>query len=259
MLRWLFAIALAAVLAVPAVARAQIVNIQSALAKIPDRDGQLGTVELKLDWREGNNPVIDTSGTATFGIRRGRSITLLLVRGGYAETHGLLITEKTFEHARERIVIDCRWRWEVFAQHELDKFRRLAVRALAGTGPALAIVKSAEFDLTAGLAYMFDYEQIDTKAGAIDAGRRTIQHRASSYLTGDEKLTATTELVETVYVQPDFADADATRVYGELSLINKLTAHVALTNGFTVAFDQRPPDGVKRYDTELKVGALVTF
>lgn len=241
------------------VAHGQIVNVQGALAKVPEGDGVIGTAEAKLDWRAGNNPVFDTSGTASLVVKQGRFISLALVRGGYAESRDLVITKKTFEHLRERIVLDCRWRWEVFGQHEFDQFRRLTVRALAGTGPALAIVQSDPFGLLAGLTYMFDYEQLDTRAGTIDAGKRSIQHRASLYLTGSEKFSETLSLVETVYAQPELADLRALRILGELTLINKLTPRIALTNGFTIAYDARPPDGVGRTDSELKVGALVTF
>ena len=47
------------------------------------------------------------------------------------------------------------------------------------------------------------------------------------------------------------------RVLGELALQTKLSARIALTNGFTVAYDESPPDGIRTYDTELKVGVVV--
>jgi hypothetical protein len=249
----------AMIVCAPAIARAQIVNVQGALAKVPDKDGLTGSLEGKVDWREGNNPVIDTSGSASGLLKEGRSITLAIVRAGYAESRDLVITKKTFEHLRERVILDEHFRWEVFGQHEFDQFRRLTVRVLLGTGPAVAIVNTDPFGLLAGLAYMFDYEQLDTRAGTIDAGKRSVQHRGSAYLTGSEKLGKNAGLVETVYVQPRFDDAAALRVLGELTLINKLTSRIALTNGFTMAYDARPPDGVKRFDSELKVGAILTF
>ena len=73
------------------------------------------------------------------------------------------------------------------------------------------------------------------------------------------QLGPTASLIETLYIQPQFDDASAYRVLGEITLLTKLSARTALTNGFTVSYDATPPVGVKRYDTALKVGAVVAF
>ena len=64
--RWLViaAIVLGVVLRVTT-AHAQIVNVQGALAKPPASDGATGQVELKLNWREGNNPLFDIGGASS--------------------------------------------------------------------------------------------------------------------------------------------------------------------------------------------------
>src|SRR5512140_2242756 len=124
------------------VAQAQIVNVQGALAKAPDKDALTGQVELKVNWREGNNPLLDIGGAGTVIMRRGAVLGLVLARGEYGTSRGLTLTKKSFEHLRTRIELDCRWRWEAFVQHEYDQFRRLSLRALAGTGPAFQIVNT---------------------------------------------------------------------------------------------------------------------
>ena len=241
-------------------AAAQIVNVQGQLAKPPAQDGVTGQLELKLDWREGNSPFFDIGGAGSLLLRRGRLLGLALVRGEYGNARdGIAIARKTFEHVRSRVTIDCRWRWEAFVQHEYDAFRRLSVRALAGTGPALQLVNEARVGLIAGAAYMLEYERLDTRAGTIDAGARSLASRASVYVTGTETLGAGVSIAQTVYVQPRLDDPGDVRVLGELSLTTKLSKRFALTDGFTVAYDRTPPDGIRRYDTQLKVGLLVTF
>lgn len=253
------AIGLTALAAASRPARAQIVNVQGQLAAAPDDDGVTGQVELKLDWREGNAPLFDVGGSAAVMVRRGRLLALALAKGEYGESRDVELVRKTFEHLRARYTIDCRWRWEAFVQHEFDEFRRLSVRALAGTGPALQIVAGSPYALLAGAAYMFEIEQLDDRPDTIDAGDRAVAHRASLYLTGVAALASNVSVVQTVYVQPRLDDPGDLRLLGELAVTTKLTKHLALTDGLTVAYDRTPPDGVEPLDTQLKVALVVKF
>jgi hypothetical protein len=241
-------------------ASAQIVNVQGQLAKQPEQDGATGQIELKLDWREGNNTFFDVGGAASLLYRRGRLLGLALVRGEYGNARGgIAIARKSFEHLRARVTLDCRWRWEVFGQHEYDAFRRLAVRGVAGTGPALQIVNEKRVGILAGAAYLLEIERLDARRGTIDAGLRSLASRASVYLTGTEKLGGGAAVTQTVYVQPRIDEPDDVRVLGELSVTAKISKRIALTDAFTVAYDRTPPDRIRRYDTQLTVGLLLAF
>jgi hypothetical protein len=192
-------------------------------------------------------------------VRRGPVLGLALARGEYGTSRGLTLAKKSFEHVRTRVELDCRWRWEAFAQHEYDQFRRLSLRALVGTGPAFQIVNAASIAVLAGAAYLYEYEQLDTRPGTLDAGERRTAHRSSIYLTGHEDLRTGVAIVETVYVQPRLDDPGDVRIYGELSVVSKLSSWIALKNGLTVAYNRTPPDGIKRYDTQLELGVVATF
>jgi len=254
------ALALAGLVGRPGAAGAQIVNVQGKLAKPPEQDGATGQVELKLEWREGNNTFFDVGGAASVLYRRGRLLGLAFVRGEYGNARdGVAIARKAFEHLRARVTIDCRWRWEAFVQNEYDAFRRLSFRAVAGTGPALQIVNEPAVGLLAGVAYLFELEQLDARRGTIDAGLRTISSRASMYLTGTEKIGPAVTIAETVYLQPRLDEPGDLRVLGELSATMKLSQRFALINELTAAYDRTPPDGIRRYDTQLKAGLLVVF
>ncbi|MBA3539641.1 MAG: DUF481 domain-containing protein [Deltaproteobacteria bacterium] len=233
--------------------------MQGALLKPPTTDAVVGTIELKLDWREGNNSLFDISGTGTVLAKQGRVLLLGLARGGYGKSRGFVLTRKSFEHVRARVTLDCRWKWEAFGQHEFDQFKRLTLRAIVGTGPALQIIDRKTVGLLAGAAYLYSYERLDQRAGTIDAGVRFFEHRASLYLTGRQLLGENATLIQTIYVQPRIDDPGDVRVLGELALISKLSTRIALTNGFTIAYDRTPPDQIRRFDTELKVGIIVTF
>jgi len=247
------------VLVLGRVAHAQIVNVQGALAKPPDHDDVIGQVEGKLNWREGNNPLFDVGGAGSVVVRRGHLLGLVLARGEYGTSRGLTLAKKSFEHVRIRSELDDSWRWEVFAQHEYDQFRRLSLRALVGTGPAYQVFDTAQLGVLTGAAYLYEDERLDTRPGTLDAGRHRTAHRGSVYVTGHENLSTSVTIVETVYVQPRLDAARDVRVFGELAVLTKLSARIALKDGFNVAYDATPPDGVKTHDTSLDVALLVTF
>jgi hypothetical protein len=240
-------------------ADAQIVNVQGQLAKAPEKDGVTGQVEVKLDWRDGNTSLFELGGSAALLVRRGRLLAVALVRGEYGESRDVTYSRKTFEHARARYTLDCRWRWEAFLQHEYDAFRRLSVRAIAGTGPAFQILEEKAGALLVGAAYMVEYERLDNRPETSDAGNRTVFHRASIYATGIQKLGEQVSALETIYLQPRLDDVGDVRLLGELAITSKLTKHLALTDGLVIAYDRTPPDGVQRRDIQLKIGVLVTF
>lgn len=241
------------------VAEAQIVNVQGALAKPPEHDDTIGQGELKLNWREGNNPLFDVGGAGNVLVRRGHLLGLALVRGEYGTSRGLVLAKKTFEHVRVRSELEGGWRWEAFAQHEYDQFRRLSLRALIGTGPAYQLFDTASLGALIGAAYIYEDERLDKRAGTLDAGKHSVAHRASVFLTGHENVSDTVTIVETVYVQPRLDAGSDVRILGELAVQTKLTKHFALKDGFTVAYDATPPDGVQTYDTSLDIALIATF
>ncbi|HEX4422957.1 MAG TPA: DUF481 domain-containing protein [Kofleriaceae bacterium] len=243
----------------PGVAQAQIVNVQAALAKPPEHDDQAGQVEGKITWREGNNPLFDLGGAGSLVVRRSNVLGLIVVRGEYGTSAGTLLTKKTFEHIRIRSLLDGGWRWEVFAQHEYDQFRRLSLRAVTGTGPAYQLVDTKPIVVLAGAAYIYEDERLDTRAGTIDAGVHSVAHRISAYVTGHESVGAGAAIIETVYAQPRIDDPGDIRILGELSVQSKLSSRIALKDSFNVAYDRTPPDRVKPYDTALEASVIVTF
>ena len=253
------AVAVALLVITPAIARAQIVNVQGSLAKPPEHDGVTGQLELRADWRTGNNTLVDLGGALNVLVREGRWLGLAIVRGEYGHGKDQTFKRKTFEHVRARATIDCRWRWEAFAQHELDGFRRLVVRALAGSGPALQILDEPSVSVLAGVAYMFEYERLDEREGAIDAGFRRTAHRVSTYVTAAEKIGTATTLTQTVYAQPRLDEAGDIRLLGEVAATSKVSSRVALTQAFIGAYDRRPPAGIERYDTQVRFSVVVTF
>lgn len=241
------------------VGHAQIVNVQGAIAKPPVENGIEGRVALKLGWTEGNAPSFDVGGSGSVVWKHDDSLTLAMVSGEYGSAMHVVNTKKTFAHLRERYTLSSRWRWEAFAQHEYDRFRRLSFRALLGTGPALQIIDDENHSLLVGAAYMLDVEKLDKRVGEPDSGVRMTEHRASTYVTGRQRITADVSFVQTIYAQPRLDELDNYRLLADASLIVQLSERIALTDGFVASYDSRPPEQVKRWDTTLRLGLILTL
>ncbi len=251
--------ALVLVIVLCGTAAAQIVNVQGALAKAPEADGAGGEVSLKLSWREGNNPLFDIGGSGVVLVRHGRVLGLALARGEYGRSRGITLTEKTFEHLRARITLEDRWKWELFFQHELDRFRRLSFRAVVGTGPAFQVVDTKTVGVLVGAAYLFEVERLDEREGTTDSGRESVAHRESFYVTGHEDINSNVSIVQTLYVQPRIRRPSDVRVLAELAVQTKLSKRIALKDSVVIAYDASPPEQVERFDSAVEVALLISF
>jgi hypothetical protein len=238
-------------------AAADIVNVQGALAKQPE-PGWSGTIGGSLDWRTGNTRLIQVGGNSTVLYRDGRFLGLVLLRGEIGEAEDVRFAEKAFAHLRGRVSIAGPWMWEAFAQDEYDAFRRLEARALAGTGPAVRLVNTAQLGAVLGVAYLLEYQRLDD-AVAIDAGDTFLEHRLSSYLTGTYKLDDRLATTATAYVQPRIDKPSDLHLLGELALTTQVTGRVALVSAFVIAYDESPPASIDRLDTTLKTTVTVSF
>ncbi len=264
-MKWLGGVVVAAaLLAAAGRAEAQIVNVQSLVgAKTPE--GFSGQVDASADWRTGNTQFLILSGAATVRYKHQRDLVFAIVKGDYGRTgigaSANTFIKKTFEHIRYRHTFTDWLVGEAFVQNEADLFRRLSVRALGGLGPRFLIVTTTQFQLAAGVAYMFEYDKINdtTGPGITDAGASFKEHRASAYLVGNVALNDKLVLGETVYFQPKLTDPSDLRLLSEFSLVSKISTHLAAKTAFVVAYDSTPPDTIKKLDTSLQAGITVAF
>lgn len=248
----------ALVAAVPAAASAQIVNVQGSLAKEPP-PGWSGQVGGGLDWQTGTTDVVTVSGAGSLLWRHGRWLALALARGEYREGRGVKLSQRSFEHLRLRRDLGARLLWEGFVQHEYDAFRRLSVRAVAGSGPAVRVMASGRLRLTAGLAYLLEYERFSIKPGVADSGLSRVHHRASTYLTGSLDLDGDVTATQTVYVQPRLDAPDDVLLLSETALTSQLTRRLSLVQSFVLAYDATPPETIADLSTALKLTFAVKF
>jgi putative salt-induced outer membrane protein YdiY len=256
-------LSLALLLLVPAVAQAQIVNVQSLIGK-PVTEGASGNVAAALEWQSGNTDLVAASGATTGFYRRGNWLSFLTVSGAYGRKGQLghfdpiPYQEKIFEHLRLRRQLTDAWSWEAFTQHEFDRWRRLRFRALLGMGARLDVEAGQSLRFAFGLAYMAQWEEL-LKPAAGDPVGTILEHRLSSYVTGGWQLSETAALALTVYVQPNLRDAQDVRGLVDASLAVAITKALQLKLIHTLGYDTTPPQHVRGYDASTKFAIAAQF
>ncbi len=251
-LGWLLASSLAlGVLGLSQRAEAQIVNVQPLL-KSPE-PGFRGALGGSLTWKTGNVDLLLTKGTVFVRYLRGAHLLLSSSRGELGLKSGDDFLERLFSHLRWQ------WRfvdavtWETYGQVASDRFKRLRLRALAGTGPRFQLLDGEAGSLAVAVSYMFEHEQLGA-SDAADSERVEDNHRLSMYLTGEVKLDDRLSVLHTTYVQPRLdAPLDDVRVLSETTLRVKLTERLGLGVGVVFAYDSAPPMDVKLLDTATDV------
>lgn len=251
------AAAAAALIAGAAPAAAEIQNVQSALATEPPQ-GLSGSVNASADWRTGNVEFLFVSLAAAARFRVGNDLWIALANIDRKTSGEATIVERTFEHLRYRHILSERWLVEAFAQHEFDGVKRLRIRTLVGVGPRLELLHGKSYGVGLGVAYMFEFEQLQQDM-EIDAGDTDLANRASSYLVGSYEVNDNFQLVGTFYVQPRLTDVNDYRLLDETSVVLKATDHISFSTTFVVAYDSRPPATIDSLDTALKSAISISF
>ncbi|HEY2744519.1 MAG TPA: DUF481 domain-containing protein [Polyangia bacterium] len=250
------AVAVAALLCVGSVARAQIFNVQPLLDQ-QTHAGFSGAVEGALDWHTGNTTLTLVSGSAHLQWHRDPQLVYLALHAELGTTAGVEAVSKDLEHLRYRIRLTRVVAAEAFVQHDADAFRRLAVRAVTGAGVRLRIVEGKRVTFAVAAAYMLEYERLALGMFA-DSGAATLDHRLSTYAV--VAVTAKHVLIaHTVYAQPRFDDFHDVRMLGDSSLSLIVTKHLSVKFSVTITLDTEPPDGVLPVDTDVKSSLVGSF
>jgi hypothetical protein len=236
---------------------AQIVNVQSTLTAQAS-EGFSGSLDASIDWRTGNTELLVLAGALVGRYRSGKNLIVAIARGEIGFALEQRIIGKTFEHIRYRRTLTPLLTAETFLQHEIDEFRRLSLRALAGLGPKLDLVRAPGWELSWGVAYMLELERLGS-VGQPDDGQETLAHRISTYVITRIPLAERLDIVETLYAQPRLDELGDIRILNDLQLVVKVTTRVAFRTSFNLSHDSRPPAGVKKFDSALKSAISVSF
>lgn len=198
----------------------------------------------------GNTQGVTLGGMALVGGQHGRHMGYAHGSADYSHLGGDTQAAKAFGHIRHNyLLLPFLWS-ELFAQMEADRFRRISLREVFGTGPRFRIAESNELNCFYGTAYMLEYVRLSADAGAVD--RSSIAHRSANYValtwTPDQRTT----LSETFYFQPRFDAFADFRMLSILSLDFKISERVSSRIDATLRYESRHAPEVKPHDFEIR-------
>ncbi len=235
-------------------AQVNVETLRGDLSKVP----ALAQIEGSFTGRTGNVQSVVAGGAANGAARFGFSRFYASVSADYARFSGETRVSKSFIHFRYNYVIRDWLLAEVFAQQQHDKFQRLLVRELAGTGPRFVFADEEDIRLALGTSWMIEYERIAVAPGANDAPE-VLANRWNNYLSVMVRPDDRVRALATAYVQPRFDHPDDVRVLFEASVTTDVTKTLGLRVLATVRHDSQPPTDVKPTDIEVKNAIVVKF
>jgi hypothetical protein len=198
----------------------------------------------------GNTQGVVFGGSALLGGRTERNFGYLDLSGNYSRLAGVVSVAKWFGHLRHNFQLGSDLWWEEYGQLESDRFRRVQLRELVGTGPRLRLAGSEQLELFVGTSYMVEHTELDSTAPG-SQGQGTFE-RWSTYFAATYRPQDRILLSSVSYVQPRidrFSDYKVLSVSGaDFTITTRLHSRVDVT----ARYESRTPPDVQHADLELK-------
>ncbi|MEI9936074.1 MAG: DUF481 domain-containing protein [Pseudomonadota bacterium] len=205
----------------------------------------------------GNTQGVIFGGAALLGGRTERNFGYLDVSGDYTRLAGVVSVAKWFAHLRHNFQINPDLWWEEYGQLESDRFRRVRLRELVGTGPRVRALHPKGFELYFGSSYMVENSELDS-SDPDPEGQGTFE-RWSNYvaatLNPDERV-----VISTVnYVQPRIDRFSDYKILSVSGVDFKVTSLLHTRVDATARYESRAPSDVRHVDLELKSSLELVF
>lgn len=205
----------------------------------------------------GNTRGVIFGSAGLFGVRSARNFAYVALTGDYTRLNGEVSVAKWFGHLRhDRRLTPILW-WEEYGQIESDRFRRVNVRELVGTGPRIGLVQSATLRLFYGVSYMYEHTNLDTDEG--EGRGEGGAHRLSNYLAATVTVQERIVLSNVSYCQPRFDAPSDVVVLSVSSADFTVTPLLHSRLDATIRYDSVTPADVHAADIELKSSLELVF
>jgi hypothetical protein len=197
-----------------------------------------------------------TGAAALLGGRSGRHLGFANATGDYAHLGGEAVVRKSFIHLRHNYEIRPWAWWEEFVQTETDRFRRIRLRALAGTGPRLGLLQSELVELYYGTSYMLEYTVID--AGTT-LDQPALVHRWNNYVALAYRPDDRISLSTVTYYQPRFDEPSDAHLLNVTGAEFKVTELLQSRLDAVTRYESVTAGGVESTDFEFKSSLQLKF
>jgi hypothetical protein len=223
-----------------------------------DVEGVRTTLGGTAALQSGNADLFEVGGRARVDARHEPHYAFVAAEGRYGVQDDEPFRDRTFGHLRYNYRLRSWLVAEAFTQLERNGFTLLQLRTLAGGGLRLRYLDTETLKIFQGTTPMYEFENLE--GGRVSVHPATVSTvRWSNYLNLRLRVTETTHLLTTVYVQPRLDAARDVRVLHQATLAVGITEHVRLTAEFNLGYDSRPPDAVEDLDLSLRNGLEVSF
>jgi len=236
-------------------ARAQ-VNVEPLRQQVTAR--KFGArINASVSTYAGNTQGVIFGGAALAGGRTARHFGYLDISGDYTRLGGVVSVAKWFAHLRHNLQITPWIWWEEYGQLESDRFRRVQLRELVGTGPRIQVLDNPWFEVFLGTSYMVEVTQLNSTD--VDPQGEGVFERWSNYVAAtfnpDERI-----VISTVnYVQPRIGQFRDYKVLSVSSVDFKVTERLHSRIDATARYESRAPSDVRHADLELKSSLEIRF
>lgn len=216
------------------------------------KPGWLLAVDLGGRAQVGNVEELRGDAGAVTAWRRGASLLFFMANGEYGRASGVDYATRMLEHLRYRYYLSDLWAYELFAQHEFNRFTRVQLRLLAGFGPRLGIPIGTHGEFALAVGAMYEHEELDANPVLADSVAIDDAIRLASYAklahAGEAALVSWT-----TYVQPKFNAPEDWRLNSRFDLELPIRQWLSWTWSAGYTYDSRPPLTIERHDFDTAV------
>jgi hypothetical protein len=218
------------------IAFAQIVNIERERIQNKDSVGWAGDIGADFNLQKTKQTLTQLGSNVHLQYKTPHNVWLLLGQTQFVQADREAFENNAFVHLRYNRRLNDWLRVELFAQAQNNIINKVRLRALAGTGGRMRIVKSRPLTIYIGVSYLYEYgeELLPTR---IDYRR---EHRNSDYLTVTWRPVETVNCVSTTYYQPLIGAVKDYRLAHESRFSFKVLKHLSLTSTFRYTYDSVP-------------------
>lgn len=231
------------------------VNIEPLRRQLDD-SGFGARLRLSIAAYQGNTQGVITGISGLVGGRTESNLMFLAASADYAHLGGETSVKKSFVHLRHNYEFYRHLWWEEFLQSETDRFRRIGLRALAGTGPRFGLVRGEIFELYYGTSYMLEYTHVNE---GTEVDEPALVQRWNNYLAiayrPDERISIST----ITYYQPRFDEPSDAHLLNVTGLEFKVTNLLQTRMDATTRYESVTPERVKSTDLEFKSSLELKF
>lgn len=228
-------------LAIPVLTYGQIVNIEKQRIS-DDSTGWFGHANLNFTGAKSTKSILAlaTGTLLEYKSKNTKDLWLLITELSLISGDGIKFSNSGFGHLRYNHKMGKAIRWEIFSQIQYNSLTKIKQRALLGTGPRFKLTQYDNARFYWGVAYMFEYEEIN------DVTQQHRDHRLSSYLSFSLYPHENVTFTSTTYAQPLLKDWGDYRISNETNLALNISKKLIFNATVKYAFDSMPPADVPR-------------